>query len=166
MPYRCASGPYPPYGSTGYRPAAPNTPTNGAEPWPVSTEDSKLCHHRPNSLLELAEELYDITDGLMENLTPMLSMAAQIAILDGTEAITRRTCTTQPDTSVCPRQAPWTRRGDAEHGCRALTTHEYAGRSHAVPGTRGRSPAGPELAGAPEMRQGPDPRMDPDPVRQ
>lgn len=48
----------------------------------------QLCHHRPGSLLELDEELYEITDGLMENLTPLLSMAAQIAILDGTEAIT------------------------------------------------------------------------------
>ena len=45
-------------------------------------------HHRPGSLLELDEELYEITDGLMENLTPLLSMAAQIAILDSTEAIT------------------------------------------------------------------------------
>ncbi|MGA5474073.1 hypothetical protein ACPCUK_35535 [Streptomyces arboris] len=48
----------------------------------------QLCHHRPNSLLDLAEELYAITDGLMEHLTPLLSIAAQIAILDGTEAIT------------------------------------------------------------------------------
>ncbi|MFJ5893343.1 hypothetical protein [Streptomyces californicus] len=60
--------------------------------WPraLASFDGRLhlCHHRPGSLLELDEELYEITDGLMENLTPLLSMAAQISILDSTEAIT------------------------------------------------------------------------------
>ncbi len=72
----------------------PRSPEHPDE-WPraLASFDGRLqlCHHRPNSLLELDEELYDITDGLMEHLTPLLSMAAQIAILDGTEAITPET---------------------------------------------------------------------------
>ncbi|MEV6332867.1 hypothetical protein [Streptomyces sp. NPDC051909] len=32
-------------------------------------------------------ELYQITDGLMEHLTPLIGIAAQLAILDRTEAL-------------------------------------------------------------------------------
>lgn len=53
-------------------------------------EKLRLCHHRPKSLLEIGETLYRITDGLMELLCPLLSMAAQAAIIDGTEAITEK----------------------------------------------------------------------------
>ncbi|MEU0354356.1 hypothetical protein [Streptomyces cyaneofuscatus] len=57
----------------------------------VSFDDKlRLCHHRPKSLLEIGETLYRITDGLMELLCPLLSMAAQAAIIDGTEAITEK----------------------------------------------------------------------------
>ncbi|MDI3390656.1 hypothetical protein QIS99_31340 [Streptomyces sp. B-S-A8] len=60
--------------------------------WPrtLASFDSRLhlCHHRPGTLLEHDETLYTLTDGLMEHLTPLISMTAQIAVLDGTEAIT------------------------------------------------------------------------------
>ncbi len=56
----------------------------------VATLDGRLRlrHHKPGSLLDYEKDIYRITDGLMEHLTPLLSMAAQIAILDGTEAVT------------------------------------------------------------------------------
>ncbi|MFD7461103.1 MULTISPECIES: hypothetical protein [unclassified Streptomyces] len=57
----------------------------------LATLDGRLSlrHHKPGSLLEHEKELYRVTDGLMEHLTPLIGMAAQIAILDGTEALTR-----------------------------------------------------------------------------
>ncbi|MFE2326908.1 hypothetical protein ACFXD5_23795 [Streptomyces sp. NPDC059385] len=48
----------------------------------------RLRHHKPDSLLDHQKKLYQITDGLMEHLTPLIGMAAQLAILDGTEALT------------------------------------------------------------------------------
>lgn len=48
----------------------------------------RLRHHRPGSLLDHEKDLYHITDGLMEHLTPLIGMAAQLAILDRTEALT------------------------------------------------------------------------------
>ncbi|MBY8864487.1 ATP-binding protein [Streptomyces sennicomposti] len=61
--------------------------------WPavLATLDSRLRlrHHKPGSLLEHDEELYRITDGLMEHLIPLTGIAAQLSILDGTEALTR-----------------------------------------------------------------------------
>ncbi|MER6145194.1 hypothetical protein ABT174_35110 [Streptomyces sparsogenes] len=56
----------------------------------LSTLDGRLRlrHHKPNSLLGHQKELYRITDGLMEHLTPLIGMAAQLAILDRTEALT------------------------------------------------------------------------------
>ncbi|MEN8651687.1 hypothetical protein ABCR94_13930 [Streptomyces sp. 21So2-11] len=56
----------------------------------VAALDGRLSlrHHRPLSLLEQEEDIYRITDGLMEHLTPLIGMAGQLAILDRTEAIT------------------------------------------------------------------------------
>jgi hypothetical protein len=48
----------------------------------------RLRHHRPGSLLDHDEDLYRITDGLMEHL-PLIGMAAQLAILNRTEALIR-----------------------------------------------------------------------------
>jgi hypothetical protein len=48
-----------------------------------------LRHHAPKSLLDHEQTLYQVTDGLMEHLIPIVSMAAQLAILDRTEAVNR-----------------------------------------------------------------------------
>ncbi|WP_326763240.1 hypothetical protein OG978_47365 (plasmid) [Streptomyces sp. NBC_01591] len=57
----------------------------------LATLDSllRLRHHKLGSLLDHEEELYRITDGLMEHLTPLIGMAAQLSILDRTETLTR-----------------------------------------------------------------------------
>lgn len=57
----------------------------------VATLDGRLRlrHHKPGSLLDYEKDIYRITDGLMEHLTPLVGMAGQLAILDRTEAITR-----------------------------------------------------------------------------
>ncbi|MFF3159184.1 hypothetical protein [Streptomyces sp. NPDC057910] len=56
----------------------------------LATFDGKLrlIHHVPGTLLKYQKALYRITDGLMEHLAPLIGMAAQLAILDHTEALT------------------------------------------------------------------------------
>ncbi|BFV54928.1 hypothetical protein KCMC57_up63560 [Kitasatospora sp. CMC57] len=54
-------------------------------------EKLRLHHHKRQGLLEHAALLYRMTEGRMEHLAPLISMAAQIAIEDGTEAITAET---------------------------------------------------------------------------
>ncbi|WP_055566882.1 hypothetical protein [Streptomyces atriruber] len=56
----------------------------------VATLDGKLrlIYHVPGTLLTYQKILYRITDGLMEHLAPLIGMAAQLAILDRSEALT------------------------------------------------------------------------------
>ncbi|MFF1411865.1 hypothetical protein ACFVX6_19115 [Streptomyces sp. NPDC058289] len=75
-------------GSTGSHPAARNTPDEWVSTLATLDGRLRLRHHKPDSLLDHQKELYQITDGLMEHLTPLIGMAAQLAILDGTEALT------------------------------------------------------------------------------
>ncbi|MFC8717073.1 hypothetical protein [Kitasatospora sp. NPDC057198] len=69
-------------------PRCPEHPTEWASALLTFDGRLRLRHHRPGSLLDYQEELYHITDGLMEHLAPLLGMAGQLAILDRTEAIT------------------------------------------------------------------------------
>jgi hypothetical protein len=46
-------------------------------------------HHKPGRILGHDEALDRIADGLMEHLTPLIGIAAQLAILDDTETLTR-----------------------------------------------------------------------------
>lgn len=63
----------------------------------ATLEDSlRLHHHRPDTLVELADYLHNRSNGMIGSLLRLIRAAAVQAVLDGSETITRATLESIP----------------------------------------------------------------------